>query len=114
MAKFRKMKRYARRAFGKARRYSKSNRESPIELGIYSAVYGAARTPISNMIPDVPQLGGYSDNLILGGIGFLAAKKGNGMIKKAGKVVLMNEAFLVGAKASSGLTGSSTSGNVYL
>lgn len=108
MAKFRKVRRYARKAFGKARRHSKSSSESPLEMGLYSAGYGVVRQKAADFIPDVPMLQGYSDNIILGGIGYLAAKKGSGMIKKAGKAVLMNESFIAGAKAGQGFMGSSS------
>lgn len=105
MAKFKKVRRYAKKAFKSFKRYSKNENMSPVETAAYSAVYGGLlRQPVANMIPDVDMLGGYSDNAILGGIGYLAAWKGKGIIKKMGKTILMNEAFLVGAKLSSGLS----------
>jgi hypothetical protein len=107
-----KFRRFARRAYGKAKRYVRSNKAiNPIETILGSAAYGAVRSPIASAIPDVPQLGGYSDNVILGGIAALAAWKGNGLIKKAGMVVLANESFIAGAKASQGLMGGTSTGN---
>lgn len=106
---FRKMRRFARRGFKKVKKYSKSNSESPLEIAAYSAVWGAARPYAANMMPDIPPLGAYSDNVVFGVLGYLAAKKGNGMIRKAGKVILINEAFIAGAKLSAGLTPSTSS-----
>lgn len=104
MAKFRKVRRYARKAFGAAKRYVKSDKTSMIEVAAGSAGYGFVRPKVANMIPDIPQLGEYSDNVILGGIGALAAWKGKGIIKKAGMIVLANEAFIAGSRMSNNTT----------
>lgn len=114
MAKFRKSRRAVSRYFAK-KRYSKSNTSLSVEkLAIGSAAYGAVRPYAANLIPDIDMIGVYSDNLILGVAGYLAAKKGSGMIKTAGQVVLANEAFLVGNKLASGLAPSgSNTGYVY-
>ena len=111
MAKFRKARRYARKAFRAVKSYAKRDKLNPIETAIGSAAYGAVRPYAANMIPDVPQLGAYSDNVILGGVGALAAWKGKGIVKKAGMIVLANESFIAGSKAMSGMnnTGSQTS-----
>lgn len=113
---FKKMRRHARKAYGKVKRYSKSSKGlTPIELTIGSGVYGVARPSIANAIPDIPQLGGYSDNVILGGAAFLAAWKGKGLIKKAGLVALGNEAFIASTKASQGMFGAAqTSSGIYI
>lgn len=74
---------------------------TPMELAIGSAVYGYARTPIANMVPDIPNVP-YSDNVLLGAVGGLAAWKGKGLIKKAGMVVLANEAFIAATRMSAG------------
>ena len=112
---FKKMRK-ARRMFGKVKRYSRSNSESsPIEGALFSAGYGVIRKPVADMVPDVQALGAYSDNVILGGIGYLGARYGSGMIRKAGKTILNNEAFIAGAKASQGMLGNSgaSNGSVY-
>ena len=114
MARFRKARRRIVRYFAK-RRSSRSSASLSIEkLAIGSAAYGAVRPYAANMIPDIEMLGTYSDNVILGVAGYIAAKKGNGMIKTAGQVILANEAFLVGNKLASGLAPSgSNTGYVY-
>jgi len=100
-----------RKYFG--RKHKRSGRSfggvSPVNIAIGSAVYGAARPYVANMIPDIPQLGGFSDNVILGVGGYLLAKKGNGMMKTAGISILANEAFIAGSKAIGGMTSSSSS-----
>ena len=103
----RKARRYAKRMFTKRARSRTSSGISVEKLAIGSAIYGGLRPYAANIIPDVAALnfgGVTSDNLILGVAGYLAAKKGSGMIKTAGQVVLLNEAFIVGAKLSSGMT----------
>lgn len=116
MARFKKMRRYARKAFRKGKSYSKSSSSlSVIETAVGSAAYGYVRQPLANMVPDMDALGAYSDNVVLGGIGALAAWKGKGIVKKAGMIVLANEAFIASSKAKVGMTPSTTqqSGYVY-
>lgn len=113
MAKFKKMRRYARKAFRKSKSYSKSSSLGVVETAVGSAVYGYVRQPVANMIPDVDMLGAYSDNVVLGGIGALAAWKGKGMIKKAGMIVLANESFIAASKSKAGMSTPSTSGYIY-
>lgn len=103
MAKFKRARSFARRAVGKARRFvRKESSINPEKLALTSGIYGAARPYVANMVPDIDALGGYSDNLILGGLAYLAAKKGSGMIKTAGVSVLSCEAFIAGNKLSQG------------
>lgn len=81
----------------------------------YSALYGAARpylnnltAPIQGMIPAT----GYNDNLVNAGVAFIAERFiPNAMVKRAARTVIANEAFLAGAKFSSGMAGSASSGN---
>ncbi len=112
MARFKKA---ARRYFGRSkgrRSNSKGSGMSVEKLAIGSALYGAARPYAINILPDLPQLGGYSDNILLGVGGYLAAKKGSGMIKTAGMVVLANEAFIAGNKLTSG--GQISNSTIYI
>jgi hypothetical protein len=92
---------------------SKSSGMSVEKLALTSAGYGIARPYVANLIPDVVMLGGYSDNIILGVAGYLACKKGSGIIKTAGYSVLATEAFLVTSKYMSSSTGTQSSGFVY-
>lgn len=102
-----KVKRYGRKSSG--------NSMTMIEAGIGGAAYGAVRPFAANMVPDVAALGGYSDNVILGGIGALAAWKGSGLIKKAGMIVLANESFIASSKMTQGLTsGQNTSSGIFI
>lgn len=104
----------ARSFFKAKRRSSKGNSGDSIEkLAVGSAVYGVARPYVANLIPDIPQLQGYSDNVLLGIAGYLGAKKGSGMFKTAGKVVLMNEVFITSSKLMSGTQQQNSSGYIY-
>jgi len=114
---FKKARKYGRRMFSRrtGRRSSSSSGLTMFEAGIGGAAYGIARPTVSGMIPDVPQLGGYSDNVILGGLGALAAWKGSGIVKKAGMVILTNEAFVASSKAAAGFsTGAQSNGGIYI
>jgi hypothetical protein len=79
-----------------------------------AAVYGAARPYVSNLVAPITgalgAAGGYADNLVLGGIGYFAAKKGRGMIKSVGHAMLLIEAAQIGAELSGGIGGGSTGG----
>jgi len=76
-----------------------------------AAVYGAARPYVSNLVAPLTgalgAAGGYADNLVLGGIGYFAAKKGKGMIKNIGHAMLLIEAAQIGAELTNGMGGSS-------
>jgi len=112
MAKFRKARKAYRSMRKASRRSSKGGSFGVMDAAIGGGVYGFARPYAANLIPDIPQLGGYSDNVILGGVAALAAWKGRGLLKKAGLSVLNNEAFVASSKAASGVTGGSTEGAV--
>ena len=114
MAKFKKARRYARRAYGKVKSYSRNSKGlSAIEATIGGAGYGAVRNYAVNLVPDIAYLGGYSDKIVLGGLGALAAWKGKGMIKKAGLVVLASEAFVASSRATQGMS-AQTGGSIYI
>jgi hypothetical protein len=89
-------------------------------VGLSAAAYGAARGAISNAIApllnNVPVLGQYSDEAVLGLAGALAMKKGKGIVKSIGTAMFIVEAASVGHQlggaAISGATGGS-SGMVY-
>jgi hypothetical protein len=110
---FKKLRKSARRVYSRARKsYSRHSKGglTATETAIGSGIYGAARPFIAEKVPDIGMLGGYSDNLVLGGLGFLASWKGTGMIKKAGMIVLANESFIAGAKLSSGISAGGSGG----
>lgn len=79
-----------------------------------AALYGAARPYVSNLVSPVTNMlgaaGSYADNLVLGGLGYFAAKKGRGMVKNIGHAVLIIEAAQIGAEFSGGMMGGSSGG----
>lgn len=116
MAKYKRVRRAASRAVKRFKSYSrKDTNMKPMETLILSGVYGVARQPLSNLVPDLQMLPvGYSDNILLGGAGALAAWKGKGLIKKAGLIILANEAFIASSKASSGLLSAPTNSSGFV
>ena len=74
-----------------------------------AALYGAARPYVSNLVSPVTgalgAAGGYADNLVLGGIGYFAAKKGRGLIKNVGHAMLLIEVAQIGAELAGGMGG---------
>jgi hypothetical protein len=116
------MARFKRKAhrFGGFRKGRRSHRRSGgngvslMGTVLPAVAYGAARPYVSNLVSPVTNMlgaaGGYADNLVLGGIGYFAAKKGRGFIKNAGHAMLMIEAAQIGAELSQGFSGGSTGG----
>lgn len=114
MAKFRRVKRYARSAFTAARKsYRKAgkNGASPLMVAGASALYGVGRPYVAPRIQQaaasVPQLGivaPYADNIVLGLVGFGLTRLGNKVAKSAGTAMLANETFVATTKATSSLT----------
>ena len=107
MARFKKRSRRfgGFRSFGR-KAYRHVSGYNPTAILIPAAIYGAARAPIkaalqpvTNMLP----LGGYGDELVMGILGFLAAKKGKGMVKNAGLAVLSVEAASAGQSLAGGI-----------
>ena len=116
MARFKKFRSRARKVYGSAKRFvSRKESINPEMIALTSGVYGAARPFVANMVPDIDALGGYSDNLILGGIAYLACKKGKGLVKTAGLSVLSCEAFIAGNKLSAGFAPTGAKGgSIYI
>jgi len=113
MARFRRRVRSRSFRVGK-RRSHKSSGTSLMGSVIPAALYGAARPYVSNLVQPVTgalgAAGGYADNIVLGGIGYFAAKKGRGMIKNIGHAMLLIEAAQIGAELGGGMGGSSSGG----
>lgn len=95
----------------KRKRSRRSGRSSftsglPMKEALYSAGYGFVRrdivgvaAPVISMVP----AGDYSDNVTLGlGAYVLSRFISNGMVRDACKTIIVNEAFLAGAKARAG------------
>jgi len=101
MARFRR--RASRRRGGFFKRMLRGRRSgkglSPEKIIIPAAIYGAGRqylvnlaAPLTSKIP----FGNYADEVLFGLAGYMAAKKGRGMIKQLGMAVLTVEAASLG------------------
>ncbi len=99
MAKRRGFFKRARVSRRSAKSYRRGVSSRPEAVIIPAMAYGALRAKLSQLITPVTSavpLGGYADEVVLGTIGWFAAKKGRGMIKEAGKAMLTVEAFSLG------------------
>ncbi len=115
MARFRrKARRTAGRRFAKRSGRRSGGKISLVGTILPAALYGAARPYVNNLVAPVTGAlgvaGGYADNLVLGGIGYFAAKKCKGMIKNIGHAMLLIEATQIGAELSGGMMGGSSGG----
>jgi len=83
----------------KSRSKNSSGSLTPMNVMLAGAIYGAARPFAARMLPDLFSFGPVdSDNAIIGGAGFYAMKKGNGLVKALGAVALGSEAGIVTAR----------------
>jgi len=118
MARFRrKAKRRSYSGFmkrGSSRRKSGSSL-SATDVLLAGAIYGVARPMIANMLPSFFQFGPVdSDNVILGGAGYMASKQGNKLIKSVGLIAMGTEAGLIANNVVSSKTSpSANAGYVY-
>jgi len=68
------------------------------------AIYGIARPMIANILPNFFNIGPVdSDNVVIGGAGYMLAKK-SGLMKAVGIVALAGETANVTQKLSGGMT----------
>jgi hypothetical protein len=111
MAKFRKKARRAFRGFKRsAKRYGQSS--NPLKVVIPAMAYGAGRNYLSNMLAPLTAkipLGNYSDEAVFGILGYLAAKKGKGIIKDVGVAVLTVESASLGSQLIGSVTNNNSS-----
>ena len=112
MARFRRRARKAYSGFKK--RYARAGRSlggtNLLTVGLMAAAYGAFRPKIEGMIPSSVSgmLGGYGDELLLGGAGYFMAKGKLGsspLVKNAGMAIFIVEATRLGSGVGAGLTG---------
>jgi hypothetical protein len=114
MARFRRKARRMFRGFKRGyRRHGSHSGTNMITIGLMAAAYGAFRPKIETIIPAQVSsaLGGYGDEVLLGGIGYLAAKGklGNSpIIKNAGMAIFVTEAVRVGSGVGAGLMGTTS------
>lgn len=85
-----------------------------MDVLIAGAIYGAARPTIANMIPTFFTFGPVdSDNVILGGLGYMASKSNTKLIKAIGLVAMGTEAGIITSGLITGATKSNVSSSVY-
>jgi len=117
MAKFKKAFRKARRSFARRGVSRSSGGMKTTTTALYAAGYGALRNkaqslaaPLTSKVPSLGGVSGYS--LAAGIVGYMAAKKGKGMIKQAGTAILISEAFVAGSSVGGSMTNTSSNGIV--
>lgn len=101
-----KFKARVRRTYGRVRSaYRKTNKPSigVMDVLLAGAIYGAVRPTVANMLPTFFSFGPVdSDNVILGGAGYLASRQSNKLIKSIGLVAMGTEAGIVTSKLLTG------------
>jgi len=101
---FKKARRAVRYIRSKGRRANRSQSISPVNLMMAGAIYGALRPQAAKILPDMFSFGPVdSDNVLIGGAGYLGMKKGKGLIKALGAVAMASEIGIVTARATTGL-----------
>ena len=116
MARFKKKMRKSRRNyFGRSvSRKGGSSGLSVTDVLIGGALYGALRPKAVQMLPDFFTFGPVnSDNVILGGAGYLLSKQSNKILKATGMMAMATEAGVVTANLTSGLQQTSSGSYVY-
>lgn len=114
MAKRRGFFKRARTFRASKRSYSRSATSRPEAVILPAMAYGALRAKLSQLISPVTSavpLGGYADEVVLGAVGWFAAKKGRGIVKEAGKAMLTVEAFALGNQVAGNFLTPSASTN---
>jgi hypothetical protein len=105
-----RFRRAARRAgrFFRSQRRSTARGETTTSLLLGAGIYGALREkaanaliPVTSMVP----LGNAGDEVILGVLGYMLAKKGSGVFRQVGKAAVTIEAARVGEMIASGTLG---------
>lgn len=116
MARFRKKRGFRRAMRSVGRSYRRSNRASigMMDIILAGAIYGVARPTVTNMLPTFFTFGPVdSDNVILGGAGYMASKSSSKLIKALGLVAMGTEAGIITSKVVSGQGNGSASGTAY-
>jgi len=110
-------RRKARRSRGGFRARAKSRGRSSGGVGftdllIGGAIYGFARPMAAQMLPDLFSFGPVdSDNVIIGGAGYMGLKSSNKIIKATSMVAIAGEAAIVSSRLSQGTCTSSSNGS---
>ena len=96
MAKFKKRFYRRARAVAKSYRSSKKPSISVMDVMLAGAIYGAVRPMVANMLPTFFSFGPIdSDNVILGGAGYMASKSSSKLIKTVGLIAMGTEAGII-------------------
>lgn len=111
MARFKKR---FKRSYSRAVKAYKSSRKpsfSAMDIVIAGAAYGALRPMASNVLPNFFTFGPVdSDNVIIGGAGYLASKSSTKLIKTIGLVTMAGEAGIIASRLVSSNTNSANTG----
>ena len=110
MARFRKARRsgFRAKAMSSYRKASKPSL-SVMDVLLAGAVYGAVRPTVANMLPTFFKFGPVdSDNVILGGAGYMASKSKTKFVKALGLVAMGTEAGIVTSNLLTSQTSSSS------
>lgn len=107
------------RGFSRKRSRSSGSSDNMMTVGLAAVAYGAGRPYVENLIAPltskIPIGGQYVDELVLGTVGYMAAKGkfgSNKYIKSIGKAMFIVEATRVGSTITSAMAnGNSNSGN---
>lgn len=105
MAKFRRKAKKSRGFFKSAGRRMNKATSSTKLFQIDAMAYGALREKISAMVAPLTAkipAGKYADNLVMGGIAYLVAKKTSGFLKNIASKGLVIENALVGSEVVKG------------
>ena len=97
---------------GRGRRGHSSAGIKATDILLGGALYGLARPYVANMLPTMFSFGPVdSDNVIIGGAGYLLSKNSNKIIKSMGLVAMGGEAGIITSQLASGMKTTSSSFN---
>ena len=111
MARFKKR---FKRSYSRAVKAYKSSRKpsfSVLDVIIAGATYGALRPVLANVLPNFFTFGPVdSDNVLIGGAGYMASKSSTKLVKAVGLVTMAGEAGIIASRLTQGNTISSNTG----
>lgn len=109
MARFKKrFKRYTSRAV-KMYKSSRKPTLSVADVLIAGAAYGALRPMAANVLPNFFSFGPVdSDNVLIGGVGYLASKSNTKLVKTFGLVSMAGEAGIIASRVIQGQSNTSS------
>ena len=112
MARFKKRFKRSYSRVAKAYKSSRKPSLSVMDVMIAGAAYGALIPMAANVLPNFFTFGPIdSDNVIIGGVGYMAAKSNTKLIKTIGLVTMAGEAGIITSRLIQNNTSSSTGFN---